>query len=70
MNYSIRAYERTDAQQVVAMLNTNRETPRAVVDGAGNIRWIRYVPFSSSKAVVEDEQGQIVGYAYVADNES
>ena len=70
MNYSLRIYERTDAPQVVAMLNANREVPRAVVDGVGNIRLIRYVPFSSIKAVVEDAQGQIVGYAYVADKEN
>lgn len=68
--YTIREYQRTDALHVVAMLNANRATPRAVVDGTGNIRLIRYVPFSSSKAVVEDAQGQIVGYAYVADKEN
>jgi GNAT superfamily N-acetyltransferase len=70
MKYSIREYKSTDAANVVAMLNVNRENPRAVVDGAGNIRLIRYVPFSSSKAVVEDEHGNIVGYAYVADKEN
>ncbi|HUG34447.1 MAG TPA: GNAT family N-acetyltransferase [Anaerolineales bacterium] len=69
-SYSLREYNRTDATHVVAMLNANRTTPRAVVDGAGNIRLIRYVPFSSSKTVVEDAQGQIVGYAYVADKEN
>lgn len=68
--YTLRNYQTTDAPQVVAMLNARLNTPRAVVDGAGNIRLIRYVPFSSSKAVVEDSQGQIVGYAYVADKEN
>jgi mycothiol synthase len=70
MNLTLREYKSEDAATVVAMLNAERETPRAVVDGAGNIRLIRYVPFSSSKAVVADTQGQIVGYAYVADKEN
>lgn len=70
MNYTLRTYQPSDAQHVVAMLNANRENPRAIVDGVGNIRLIRYVPFSSSKAVVENEKGQIVGYAYVADKEN
>lgn len=68
--YRLRAYQKTDATNVVTMLNAGQAAPRAVVDGAGNIRLIRYVPFSSSKAVVEDPQGQIVGYAYVADKEN
>ncbi len=70
MAYRIREYKSTDAARIVAMLNALREIPRAVVDGAGNIRLIRYVPFSSSKTVIEDEEGQIVGYAYVADKEN
>lgn len=68
--YKLRSYQRKDAADVVAMLNAKRESPCAVVDGAGNIRLIRYVPFSSSKAVVEDANGQVVGYAYVADKEN
>ena len=48
MKYSLRTYQPTDAQNVVKMLNTNRQNPRAVVDGAGKIRLIRYVPYSSS----------------------
>src|SRR5215216_5657397 len=68
--YILREYQRTDASQVVAMLNANRTNPRAVVDGVGNIRLIRYVPFSCSKAVVENEHGEIIGYAYVADKEN
>lgn len=39
--YILREYQRTDASQVVAMLNANRTNPRAVVDGVGNIRLIR-----------------------------
>jgi GNAT superfamily N-acetyltransferase len=70
MKYSLRTYQPTDAQNVVKMLNTNRQNPRAVVDGAGNIRLIRYVPFSSSKVVVEDKQKNVVGYAYVTDKEN
>lgn len=70
MKYQLRNYKTSDAANVVAMLNAKRESPRAVVDGAGNIRLIRYVPFSSSKAVIEDESGNIVGYAYVADKEN
>lgn len=70
MKYSIREYTSNDVSNVVAMLNVKRENPCAVVDGAGNIRLIRYVPFSSSKVIVEDERGQIVGYAYVADKEN
>ncbi|HQU35413.1 MAG TPA: GNAT family N-acetyltransferase [Anaerolineales bacterium] len=69
-SYTLRHYTSADAPQVVDMLNANRANPRAVVDGAGNIRLIRYVPFSSSKVVVEDEQKNIVGYAYVADKEN
>ncbi|MBC7877369.1 MAG: GNAT family N-acetyltransferase [Anaerolineales bacterium] len=70
MSYLLREYKISDTKNVVAMLNAKREIQRAVVDGAGNIRLIRYVPLSSSKAVVEDEQGQMVGYAYVADKEN
>ncbi len=69
-SYTLRNYIPADAPQAVDMLNANRASPRAVVDGAGNIRLIRYVPFSSSKAVVEDEQKNVVGYAYVADKEN
>jgi len=68
--YIIKPYTQADASRVVAMLNANRNVPRAVVDDAGNIRLIRYVPFSSSKIVVEDSRGLIVGYAYVADKEN
>ncbi len=69
-SYTIRNYTTADSSLVVDMLNANRIAPRAVVDGAGNIRLIRYVPFSSSKTVVVDEQKNIVGYAYVADKEN
>ncbi|HMS00434.1 MAG TPA: GNAT family N-acetyltransferase [Anaerolineales bacterium] len=69
-SYTLRNYSSLDSPRVVDMLNANRITPRAVVDGAGNIRLIRYVPFSSSKVVIEDEQKNIVGYAYVADKEN
>jgi GNAT superfamily N-acetyltransferase len=68
--YTLRNYTHADAPNVVAMLNTNRSAPRAAVDGAGNIRLIRYVPYACRKAVVEDARGQIVGYAYVADKEN
>ncbi len=70
MAYTRREYQSTDVAEIAAMLNARRDIPRAVVDGAGNIRLVRYVPFSSSKTVIEDEQGQLVGYAYVADKEN
>lgn len=70
MAYRLRQYTRTDAANVVAMLNAGRANPRAAVDDAGNLRLIRYVPFSSSKVVVENEHGQIIGYAYLADKEN
>lgn len=67
--YLIREYKRSDADEVVSMLNMERENPCAVVDSVGNIRLIRYVPISSSKVVAEDAAGKIVGYAYLADKE-
>ena len=67
--YTLRNYKPSDATGVVDMLNAGGH-PRAVVDGAGNIRLIRYVPVDSKKVVAEDRQGKIVGYAYVADKEN
>lgn len=68
-DHNLREYQSSDAAGVVEMLNAG-ENPRAVVDGAGNIRLIRYVPVESKKVVAEDWQGKIVGYAYVADKEN
>lgn len=70
MTYRLRQYARTDVANVVAMLNSNRDQPQVVVDSAGNLRLIRYVPFSSNQVVVEDTRGEIIGYAYVADKEN
>jgi len=70
IDYLIREYKRSDAYETVSMLNLKHENPCAVVDAAENIRHIRYVPISSSKVVVEDANGRIVGYAYVADKEN
>ena len=70
MYYTLRNYKSSDARNVVMMLNTGRAEPCALVDNAGNIRLIRYVPLSSNKVVIEDSLGKIVGYAYVTDKES
>jgi mycothiol synthase len=67
--FKIREYRHADVHAVVDMLNAGGH-PRAVVDGAWNVRLVRYVPVTSKKAVVEDQQGKIVGYAYVADKET
>ena len=67
--YKIREYKHSDVHAVVDMLNAGGYL-RAVVDGAWNVRLVRYVPVSCKKVVVEDRQGKIVGYAYVADKET
>ncbi|MBL8100984.1 MAG: GNAT family N-acetyltransferase [Anaerolineales bacterium] len=67
--YTIREYRYTDVHAVVDMLNAGGHS-RAVVDGAWNVRLIRYVPVTSKKAVAENRQGKIIGYAYVADKEN
>ncbi len=68
-DWKIREFKPADAGRVVEMLNADGY-PRAVVDGAGNVRLIRYVAITSNKVVAENPQGQIVGYAYLADKES
>jgi len=70
MSYIIREYKSHDAINIAAMLNTGRTSPCAIVDNTNNIRLIRYVPLSSSKVIVEDSLGNIVGFAYAVDKES
>lgn len=72
--YRLRMYISSDTQAVVDLINADSRKkpgyPRAVVDGAGNLRLVRYVPLSSDKAVAVNAQDEIVGYAYVADKEN
>jgi len=73
-NFKIRPYTPLDAQSVVDVINADSLKtlgyPRAVIDGVGHLRMVRYVPFSSDKVVAVNTQGEIAGYAYVADKEN
>ena len=73
-NFKLRPYTTLDTQSVVEMINADSLKtlgyPRAVIDGVGDLRMVRYVPSSSEKVVAVNTQGEIVGYAYVADKEN
>ena len=73
-SFALRPYTSSDVQAVVDVINADSQKtlgyPRAVIDGVGNLRMVRYVPPSSHKVVALNEQGEIVGYAYVADKEN
>jgi len=72
--FHLRPCTSSDAQVVVNLINTPSINtlgfPRAVVDSIGNIRHQRYVPLSSNKVVAMNNQGEIIGYAYLADREN
>nr|MDQ3005302.1 GNAT family N-acetyltransferase [Chloroflexota bacterium] len=73
-NFKLRPYTTLDTQSVVDMINADSLKtlgyPRAVIDGVGDLRMVRYVPPSSEKVVAVNTQSEIVGYAYVADKEN
>lgn len=73
-NFKLRPYTPLDVQSVVDVINADSLKtlgyPRAVIDGVGNLRIVRYVPLSSDKAVAVNAQDEIVGYACVADKEN
>ncbi len=73
MNFSLRPYTPADASEVVEVINTDATHTlgkrRAVVDGAGNVRMMRYVPPASQKVVATTVDDLIVGYAYLSDKE-
>ncbi len=70
----LRNYVPSDTQAVVDVINADSQKtlgyPRAVIDGVGNLRIVRYVPLSSDKVVVINARDEIVGYAYVANKEN
>ena len=72
--HTLRNYVPSDTQAVVDVINADSLKtlgyPRAVIDGVGNLRMVRYVPLSSDKVVVINPRDEIVGYAYVADKEN
>lgn len=73
-SFNLRPYTSSDVQAVVDVINADSQKTlgytRALMDGVGNLRMVRYVPPSSDKVVAVNEQGKIVGYAYVADKEN
>ena len=73
-NFKLRPYTSLDVQSVVNVINADALKtlgyPRAVIDGVGGLRMVRYVPLSSDKTVAINAQDEIVGYAYVADKEN
>ena len=73
-SFILRPYLASNVKSVVDVINADSQKtlgyPRAVIDGVGNLRLVRYVPLSSDKVVAVNEQGKIVGYAYVADKEN
>jgi mycothiol synthase len=70
--FVLRPYHRSDAAAVVEVVNAAAQPlgmRRALVDSAGHVRLIRYVPGSSKKVVVINPQDEVVGYAYLADRD-
>ncbi len=73
IDYLLRPYREADAPQVVDMVNAEGSQSlgltRAALDSFGQVRLMRYVPGASPKVVAVTHQGQVIGYAYVADRE-
>lgn len=71
--FTLRPYTPADAPQVVEVVNADAaqtiRVRRAVLDAVGNVRLIRYVPPSSDKVVAINVDGEIVGFAYLADRD-
>lgn len=71
--YSLRPYHPADAAQVVGMVNAEGQQVlglrRAALDAYGQVRLMRYVPPANTKVVAVTAQGQIAGFAYVANRE-
>ncbi|HUS13804.1 MAG TPA: GNAT family N-acetyltransferase [Chloroflexia bacterium] len=67
---TLRPYAPADAPHVVALVNADAghriAARRAVLDGAGHVRLVRYVSPSSAKVVAVDERGALMGYSYVS----
>ncbi len=72
--FTLRPFNSNDVSRVVDIINADAmqsiKVPRAVVDGVGDIRMMRFVPSSSEKIIAVNLQGDIVGYAYLADKEN
>ncbi len=73
MTYSLRPYQPADAAQVVDVVNAEGQQvlglSRAALDAHGQVRLMRYVPPANTKVVAVTAQGQIAGFAYVANRE-
>lgn len=71
--FDLRPYTPADAGVVVQLINAAAAqtlgVQRAVLDAVGTVRLSRYVPNSSAKVVATTPTGEVVGYAYVADQE-
>lgn len=71
---SLRPYTPADAAQVVEVINADAAQTirirRAVVDSAGNVRLLRYMPLASRRVVATNPSNEIVGYAYHANRDS
>jgi mycothiol synthase len=72
-DFTLRPYRSDDAGPVVALVNAHAlQTTggrRAVVDAVGNVRLARYVPVASDKVVAVSNDGEVVGYAYLANRD-
>ncbi len=72
--FTLRPFNSNDVSRVVDIINADAmqsiKVPRAVVDGVGDIRMMRFVPSSSEKIIAVNLQGDIVGHAYLADKEN
>lgn len=71
--FQLRPYIPSDAQAAVAVVNADAAATmgvrRALVDGVGQVRLVRFVPAASDKVVAVDSAGRVAGYAYLADRE-
>jgi cephalosporin-C deacetylase-like acetyl esterase len=71
--FILRPYELSDSGHVVEVINADARQSlgyrRALVDAVGNVRLIRHVPPFAEKVVALDGDGQVSGYAYLADRE-
>lgn len=71
--YFLRPFQPADAPQIVDMVNAEGRQgmglTRAVLDAHGQVRLMRYVPPANTKVVAVAPDGQIAGFAYVANRE-
>ncbi len=71
--FVLRPYRPADAPAAVAVVNAAAaralQSPRAVVDAVGNVRFQRFAPPSREEVVALDDAGILVGYAYLVAKE-